>query len=57
MDISEKDPLEIYVDRDTIILKKYHPACIFCDEVADISVFKGRNICAKCAEELMENHK
>lgn len=29
LDISEKDPLEIYVDGDTVILKKYEPACIF----------------------------
>lgn len=30
LDIDLKDPLEIYVDGDTIILKKYEPACIFC---------------------------
>ena len=29
--IGEKDALEIYVDADTIILKKYLPACIFCN--------------------------
>ena len=31
LDIAEKDALEIYVDGATIILKKYEPACIFCD--------------------------
>ena len=30
LDIHEKDALEIYVDEDSIILKKYEPACIFC---------------------------
>lgn len=29
LDISEKDPLEIYVDGDTVILKKYEPAWYF----------------------------
>ena len=31
LDIAEKDSLEIYVDDDSIILRKYQPACIFCD--------------------------
>jgi len=30
MNIDIKDPMEIYVDNDKIILKKYQPACIFC---------------------------
>jgi len=29
--IDKKDALEIYVDDEHIILKKYEPACIFCD--------------------------
>ena len=31
MDIAEKDPLEIYVDGNSIVLRKYRPSCIFCD--------------------------
>ncbi|MCQ4987229.1 AbrB/MazE/SpoVT family DNA-binding domain-containing protein, partial [Anaerostipes caccae] len=26
LDVNERDPLEIFVDEDTIILKKYNPA-------------------------------
>ncbi len=29
LDINEKDPLEIFVDGGSIILKRYEPACIF----------------------------
>lgn len=50
-DLEEKDALEIYVDDDTIILKKYEPACIFCDEAKDIKVYKGKNICQNCITE------
>mgnify|MGYP000251265317 CR=1 FL=1 len=32
MDLSIKDTLEIFVDGDQIVLKKYHPACIFCND-------------------------
>ncbi|NLG88441.1 MAG: AbrB/MazE/SpoVT family DNA-binding domain-containing protein [Clostridiaceae bacterium] len=52
LEIAEKDALEIYVDENTIILKKYEPACIFCDNAKDITVFKGKNICPNCLKEL-----
>lgn len=48
LDINEKDALEIYVDGATIILKKYEPACIFCDNAKDVVVYKGKNICKEC---------
>lgn len=30
LDIEIKDPIEIFVDDEYILLKKYEPACIFC---------------------------
>ena len=52
LDIAEKDALETYVDGSTIILKKYEPACIFCANAKDVSVYKGKNICPECLNEL-----
>jgi transcriptional pleiotropic regulator of transition state genes len=52
LNIEEKDSLEIYVDGEHIILKKYEPACIFCGNAKDIIVYKGKNICPACMEEL-----
>jgi transcriptional pleiotropic regulator of transition state genes len=49
--IGEKNPLEIYIDGEKIILKKYEPACIFCGSAGDIVIFKGKNICRGCIEE------
>ena len=54
LDIAERDSLEIYVDGSSIILKKYQPACIFCDDAKDVVSYKGKNICAKCLKELKE---
>ena len=54
MDIAERDPLEIYVDGNSIVLKKYQSSCIFCDDAHDIVNFKGKNICTKCLKELGE---
>ena len=55
LNIDTKDPLEIYVDGDKIILKKYEPACIFCGNAGDTIEFKGKIICDDCLGEMGEN--
>lgn len=50
--IEEKDALEIYVDGENIVLKKYEPACIFCGDAKNVNNYKGKNICAGCLDEL-----
>ena len=52
LQIEEKDPVEIFVDEDMIILKKYHPSCVFCSNDQGVIAFKGRNICPACLQEL-----
>ena len=46
------DYLEIYTEGSMIILKKYEPACIFCDNMENVTKFKGRNICKDCADKI-----
>ncbi|MHC1683449.1 MAG: AbrB/MazE/SpoVT family DNA-binding domain-containing protein [Clostridiaceae bacterium] len=52
--ILEKDGLEIYIDEEKIVLKKYQPACVLCGEASDVINFKGKNICKKCIEDIKE---
>ncbi|NLB88029.1 MAG: AbrB/MazE/SpoVT family DNA-binding domain-containing protein [Syntrophomonadaceae bacterium] len=52
MGIEEKDALEIYVDTEKIILKKYEPACIFCGNAEEVLHYKGKNLCRTCLAEL-----
>ncbi len=54
LQIEEKDSLEIFVEDNTIILKKYQPACIFCGNARDVSSFKGKNVCGECRRLLSE---
>ncbi len=51
--IKTKDSLEIYVDEESIVLKKYEPACIFCGNVKDHVIYGGKNICKDCIKKLM----
>ena len=41
-DIKIKDAMEIYVDDEAIILKKYEPACIFCGNAQNIVNYSGK---------------
>ena len=53
-DIEKEDPVEIFVDDNYIMLKKYQPACIFCNDAKDVVNFRGKNICQSCLAEMKE---
>lgn len=50
--IDVKDPIEIFIDEEHIILSKYNPACTFCSSLDNIVYFQGKRICAECLEKL-----
>ncbi len=52
LEISEKDPIEIFVEEDSIILKKYQKSCVFCGSVDGIIDFKDKCICSECVATL-----
>lgn len=42
--VGERDPLEIYVEEDRIILQKYEPADIFNGEKSDLIEYCGKSV-------------
>lgn len=54
LDIEEKDPLEISVEEDRIILRKYQPTCIFCRGEENLLEYKNKRICAACQQKIIE---
>jgi transcriptional pleiotropic regulator of transition state genes len=46
--IRKKDPLEIFVKGDRIILSKPQETCVFCDRTRELSEFSGRQVCSTC---------
>lgn len=52
LDIAERDALEIYVEDEKIILKKYEPVCVFCGEARNIINYMGKNVCKNCLGEM-----
>jgi AbrB family transcriptional regulator, transcriptional pleiotropic regulator of transition state genes len=51
-ELPEGTPMEIYTDGETIVLKKYQPACIFCGSAKNVKDFKGKKICNSCIRDL-----
>lgn len=52
LDIQEKDALEIFIDNEKIILKKYQPADIFNGSMEDLIDYKGKKISKSTIVEL-----
>lgn len=49
LDIEVRDPVEIYMDGDKIVLQKYEPACLFCGSSHGLINYRGKNVCQECA--------
>ncbi len=52
LDIQPQDSMEIYVERDCIVLQKFQPACVLCGSPEGLVTYRGRNICEECRENL-----
>lgn len=51
LEIGEKDPLEIFVDGDRIILRKYSPGCVLCQGTKRLHLTsQGKLVCGICAD-------
>ena len=52
LDIQQKDAIEIFTEDDKIILQKYQPACVFCNNADDIVYFNGKRVCRACISKM-----
>ena len=50
--LNDRESVELYVDQDAIILKKFKSTCVLCGDNEDLLDFKGKSICQKCMDEL-----
>lgn len=52
MHIEARDELEIFIEEDRIVLKKYAPSCVFCSQGENVTEFMGKRVCRTCIEKL-----
>ena len=48
LDISEHDEMEIFIENEQVILRKYEHNCIFCASTQSLVQYKGKYVCSKC---------
>jgi transcriptional pleiotropic regulator of transition state genes len=54
LNIEERDSLEIFVESDRIILKKYEPACIFTGDASEVVNFMGKNVSVSALRDMAQ---
>lgn len=47
-----KDSIELLIEDDTILLRKYAPACAFCGSFDGLTEFGNLKICAECIDKI-----
>ena len=52
LDIQVKDAIEIFTEGERIILQKYQPSCIFCNNVDHVVYFMEKRVCGECLAKL-----
>lgn len=54
--INENDRMEMFVEDENIILKKWTRSCVFCHGKVDLRKYKGKIVCESCRDELKSNN-
>ena len=50
--LEPKDPVEIFVEKDRVIIKKYEPTCVFCGSADNVIIYKDKKVCKSCISDL-----
>ena len=50
--VDSHDPIEMFVDGESIIIRKYAPGCVFCGNPKDNIEYAGKLVCRKCVSDM-----
>jgi len=48
MEIGDREPMDISVEGDGIVLRKRRQSCVFCSSTKNLVEYRGKYICAGC---------
>lgn len=57
MDIRVGDSMEVFVDTNKIVFKKYIRNCIFCENGSDVRFYRDIPFCRGCAGKIIKKFK
>ncbi len=52
LNIGKREAVEISLDNDCILIKKFEPGCCLCGSTDNLQTYNGNKICSECVEEL-----
>ena len=55
MNLDVHDPVEIFLEGDSIVLRRYESSCVFCGETHGLIAFRGKQLCSACVRQLKES--
>lgn len=57
LEIEEHDPLEIALEEDCIVLRKFQPNCVFCGAAENLISYRNKRICHSCLQTINEEEE
>ncbi len=55
--IEERDPMEISMEGEMVILRKVQSTCVFCGGKKDLLEFNNKWVCYECRKELLSREE
>ena len=52
INVDHGDVLQFFVEDDSIIMKKFSDACVFCGSDESLTELNGKHVCAECIAKL-----
>ena len=52
LNLANEDCVEIFVEGDSVILKRWNPTCVFCGSTEQTKVYKEKVICESCLNDI-----
>lgn len=52
LDIETGDSLELFLEEEKLVIRKYSLACVFCGEREQLLVYQEKHICQNCLDTL-----
>ena len=50
--VKDGEPVELYLDGNTLIIKRVNNGCIFCENSEALTLFNAKYVCSDCISKL-----
>lgn len=50
--IGDRDAVEMFMENNSIIIRKHQPSCVFCGSIDDIVNYKEKFVCKPCVSKM-----